>query len=294
MRAIVAIAIACLTRAARSGGLWAATLATVVPMLLLYLLIPVFSAETLGAAATMAASIRGEDPKEAQELFAQMPEEERRETNLDMCIVGSIKVIGAVATLIVILFVATTNEAVRRSAAQVAAHPIRRSSLILGSYAGALLVGFMATLTMTLLAFLLFLASSGKCNWEFFRAALYITAGLAVTTAYAVLLTTTLHAAVGAFIAMVGAYVASVTVYVHVLIDQAATHTVAAIGRAILLVIPRIGDFMDVALHLATRIHGSTQQQLTASDLPTGLALAAVHVTLALALATWAFSRREL
>lgn len=292
--ATLAIAKNCAKCGLRSKGMWLVVLLTVLPMILLYLLLAVVPQEMIAVAAQFAAAVHGDSLEETKDIFTQMDREQYGKLLLDMAVSGSLRTIGGVATLMAIFFTTFTNEAARKSVASVLAHPVRRTSIVVGSFLGTLAVVVPATMIMTVLALLLFLARSGQCNWGFLMAGLYTSSALVPVTAYSVLFTTMLHPAVGSFGALGYVWVASKTYTVSLVLDQIEGF-LKHLGQAWFYVMPRLGDFGTMAIDYASRINvGGEQAPPISGPMLHAFLLAAAHTVLALVVAGVGLGKREL
>jgi len=293
--ASLVIAGSCLKCGLRSKGLWAVIVATLVPMLILNVGLMLIPDQMWTLAVQVAAGFHGEDVGSATEWVKETTgqAEQKRELVLNTSVSGSIRVIGAVASLIAIFFTALTNEAGRKSLAHVLSHPIRRSSIVLGSFLGTLAVVVPCVFAMTVFAFVLLLIESGKADWPFFLSGLYLLAGVTVTTAYAVAFTTALPAIVGVFASVGYTWIAAKTYSVHLILQQV-TGVAEHLGRAWLYLIPRLGDFSTIAIDkaMAWSMDEATAPPIT-GNMTAGFILAALHVVFALTLATMSLRRKQ-
>ncbi len=293
MRATLAIARNCAKCGLRSKGIWLVVLLTVLPMVLLYLLLALVPQEMIAVAAQFAAAVHGDSLEETKEIFTQMDREQYGKLLLDMAVSGSLKTIGAVATLLAVFFTTFTNEAARKSVSSVLAHPVRRTSIVVGSFLGTLVVVIPATFAMSAIAFLLFLARSGQANWGFLMGAAYICSSLVPVTAYAVLFSTVLHPAVGSLTALTYVWAASKTYTVSLVLDQIEGFF-KTVGGLWFYAVPRLGDFGTMAIDYASRINvGGDQAAPIAGPMTVAFALAAAHTVLALVVAGVRLGKRE-
>lgn len=294
MRAALVIAGSTIKCGLRSRGIWAVVIASVLPMVLLYLLLLVLPASLYDAAIQLVAGFHGEDPQEASDLILEGSEEDWKLFVTDATVSGSMKLIGVIGTAIAILFTVLTNEAARKSLPHILAHPVPRISVVLGSYLGTMAVTLTAVLTMTAFAFVLYLLQHQRANWGLFVGAGYYTIGLAVTAAYCVLLTTALPAVVGVLVAFFGTWIASQTYNVRVALDNVSNSLAEWIGAVWLWVVPRLGDFgtrgVDWAILINTQ--DDTFDWADTGNMATATAMAVVHIALALGLASWFLNRK--
>ena len=294
MRAALIIAGSTIKCGMRSKGIWTVVVASVLPMILLYLVLLALPDTLYDAAIQLVAGFHGEDPQEASDLILEGTDEDWNLFVTDATVSGSMKLIGVIGTAIAILFTVLTNEAARRSLQHVLSHPIPRVSVVLGAYLGAMAVTLASIATMTVFAFLLYLAQHQEANWGLFVGAGYYAIGISVTAAYCVLLTTALPSVIGVLFAFFGTWVASQTYNLRVALNNISNAFVDTVGGVWMLVVPRLGDFATRGVDWAILINTKDDafDWADTGNMVTATILAVVHIAFALGLAGWLLNRK--